>query len=236
MVLGNNIKGKIMHQADTIKNAVHYEYIGNYTLVVNYDEFFYNPRHERDLTTFRMALAPHHDHLINCEQGDISYSRTYDRCGYITPADDWADLLKNYLKGRDSQYIAFPILKYEHGNISLSLTSMHDTADAWDYAIFGFVFAKKSDIAKEFNQKRFSKKLLEKAKDIAKADLRELEQYINNVCYRYDIYQGHLTETDYLPNMIYRDSCSQFLDEQDAIADGRYLAGLYDEQDMRKTA
>lgn len=205
-----------------LNQTVHYEYIGNNTLVIDNDSGAENPREHYD-HLFSMALGPSQHHLLN-EEKDIAYRRHYESHYYHAPRDDWKDVLKNYLKDKDSRYVVYAIKSYEHGGITLSLTHLDDTAEAWDYSIFGLMFVKKADITKELGAKRFSKKMYEYAEKVAKAELEGFSNYLNGDVYFAAVYEGHLAEDAYLDTADSLESMYGFYTLEHAIESGREIA------------
>lgn len=99
--------------------------------------------------------------------------------------DNWKDFTDKLLKELEKHdIIADMITRYEHGGVSYSLGAW----TGWDYSICGFVWATKEEIRKEYNTKRITKKVKEKAFDLLRAQLRDYTSYANGEVYRAEVY------------------------------------------------
>lgn len=198
-----------------LKDCVKYAYKDNQTVVVTQSDYMENPRHNADML-WNIVVSRNTACVANTDIGDIVYTRTNDK-RYDTPNDDWNDVVKHHLQGKKSQYVAFTIKKYEHSQITLSLTSLDDCCNGFDYGVYGFMFAKKADIAKWFNAKKCTKSLLEQAEKIATNELYQLEKYINGESYEYVVYDGIIEAHIDLATLDYIESCTGFYEPEEAL-------------------
>ena len=76
---------------------------------------------------------------------------------------------------------------YEHSGTSISTKFEYPYNCQWDSGTVGFVIVTKSDIKKDFNVKRITKKLLEQAERILDSEVETLNKYISGEVYRFEV-------------------------------------------------
>ena len=87
---------------------------------------------------------------------------------------------KNYM-------LWWPVYKYEHGSVDLSLTPY---SCAFDSGIVGFIYESKAALRKEFGVKRIGNKFIAKIEKRIKGELLELTSYANGEVYEVLIYDA----------------------------------------------
>ena len=127
--------------------------------------------------------------------------------------EDRTDLLNRIVKS--DKLVVMPLYVFSHGGIRLSTST--DEFASWDptgfdYGLGGIYFTTKERIRKEFDVKRITAEILEKAKQAMKSELEVYNQWENNEVYRYEV-------TDLEGNHL--DSCGGFLgdDWKEQMAD-----------------
>ena len=92
--------------------------------------------------------------------------------------------------------VAFPILSYEHTDITYYLG---DSIDRWDGSFVGFAWQTKEELYKTYKCKRLSSKIREKIKGIVKSELETYTLYCNDEVYRFELYDrnGDMLESAY---------------------------------------
>lgn len=99
--------------------------------------------------------------------------------------DHWKDLTDALLEELEKHdIIADMITHHEHGATCYYLGAWN----GWDYSICGFVWVTKEEIRKEYNTKKVTKKVKQKAFDLLQAQLRDYNSYAIGNVYRVDIY------------------------------------------------
>lgn len=179
--------------------------------VIIYDEQPSNPVHHWDLLG-TMAVHPRHSHWAH-ESIDLD----------IPMGNNPAEHLRNFIKAKgykQSEVIAYPITKYEHGVISLSLGDTR-TCD-FDSGIIGFIYADKDKIRKGFGVKRITAAIEEQVAEIFAGELETQSDYLNGEVFAYRIYQVNTDEfakygEHCLENSEILDSCCGYFGEQHAI-------------------
>lgn len=118
--------------------------------------------------------------------------------------------------------LVIPVSAYEHGGITISASGRRAGWDSFDSEQLGFVYASHEDIKKEFNVKRLTKKVLERAEKILRAEVEEYDSYLTGQVY------GFIIEDE---NGEQLDSCWGFVgDYKYCLEDARRSADYYVEQ------
>ena len=133
------------------------------------------------------------------------------------PHEHWENLRREQLKLKESDIaIAYPVTKYEHGAISLSL----GYKSGFDYTVSGFIYVTKEQVRECYGVKRITKGILEQAKNCMQSELDMLSSWLNGDCYGWYIKEYALDddgldweEADTL------DSCWGYLDQAQALGD-----------------
>ena len=175
-----------------------------------YDQHATNPRECDNLGT--ILIAPNKAHWIANRDSAVDTSIPLGN----SPYEHWENLRNKQLNLKKSDIaIAYPITKYEHGAISLSL----GYTQGWDYGIVGFVYVTKETIRKCYGVDRITKSI-ERAKNCIQSELDMLTSWLNSECYGWHIKEYALTddgldweEVDVL------DSCWEYFDKEQALDD-----------------
>lgn len=80
--------------------------------------------------------------------------------------------------------IILPLYMYDHSGITISLSPF---SCPWDSGQVGFVQVPKQKMIEEFGKKRFTKRLKEKALEVAKGEVETLDSYIRGEVYGFVI-------------------------------------------------
>ena len=80
--------------------------------------------------------------------------------------------------------ICLPLYAYCHGGVTISLSPY---ACRWDSGQAGFVQISRQKMLDEFNKKRFTKALKDRALSIAQAEVKMLDEYLNNTFYMFNV-------------------------------------------------
>lgn len=177
-----------------------------------YDQHAANPRRDCD-NLGTIIIAPNKAHWIANRDDVVDTSI----CLGKNPYEHWENLRREQLKLRKSEIaIAYPITKYEHGEISLQLGYKQG---GWDYNVSGFVYVTKETLRKEYGVKRITKSIIECAKNHIQDELDTLTRWLNGDCYGWQIKEYALDddgldweEVDTL------DACWGYLDPDYALA------------------
>ena len=176
-----------------------------------YDQHATTPRECDNLGT--ILIAPNKARWIAGLDDIVDTSIPFGK----NPHKHWENLLREQLKLKKSDIaIAYPITKYEHGFISLSL----GYKSGWDYTISGFVYVTKEQVRKRFGVKRITKSIITLAESCLQSELDMLTSWLNGDCYGWQIKEYALTddgldweEVDTL------DSCWGYFDKEQALDD-----------------
>ena len=150
-----------------------------------YDTDATNPREWANLGT--ILIAPNKSHWIASRDDVVDTSIPLGK----NPYEHWENLRREQLKLKKSEIaIAYPITKYEHGSISLSL----GYKSGWDYTVSGFVYITKETLRKEYGVKRITKSIIERAENHLQFELDMLTRWVNGDCYGWQIKEYALTD------------------------------------------
>ena len=152
-----------------------------------YDQHATTPREWDNLGT--ILIAPSKAHWVAGSDSVIDTSIPLGNTPYV----HWENLRREQLKLKKSDIaIAYPITKYEHGNISLSL----GYKSGWDYGVVGFVYVTKAQVREWYGVNRITKSIIERAKTCIQSELDTLTSWLNGDCYGWQIKEYALTDDD----------------------------------------
>jgi hypothetical protein len=141
-----------------------------YTLKIEQDELLDSPRTWDNIGNMvcfhkRYRLGDNHD---------------YD----IDDYDSWDELEKALNREHDIA-VALPLYLYDHSGITMNTTGF---SCGWDSGQVGFIYVTKEKLRKEFNVKRISKAILQKATDILVGEVSTYDQYLTGDVYWFGVY------------------------------------------------
>ena len=143
-----------------------------------YDTDATNPRECDNLGT--ILIAPNKSHWIASRDDVVDTSI----CLGKNPYEHWNNIRREQLNLKKSDIaIAYPITKYEHGSISLSL----GYKQGWDYGVVGFVYITKETLRKCYGVDRITKSIIERATNCLQSELDTLTHWLNGDCYGWQI-------------------------------------------------
>lgn len=179
--------------------------------VITYDECASNPVEHWDLLG-TMAVHPNHSHWAH-EAVDLD----------IPMGNNPIEHMHNFIKAKgykQNEVIAYPITKYEHSGISLSLGD--NRICPFDSGIIGFIYASKEKIRKEFKVQRITKDIVEKVAEIFANELETQSTYLNGEVFEQRIYRVNTEEFEkhgkyHLATTRPIERCSGFYGEEYAI-------------------
>lgn len=85
----------------------------------------------------------------------------------------------------DKNCIVLPIYLYDHSGITINTTGF---ACRWDSGQVGVIYCTKADAIREFGNKVCTAKVRDKALKVLKAEIEELDQYIQGDVYGYQVF------------------------------------------------
>lgn len=183
-----------------------------------YDTDVDNPRECDNLGT--ILIAPNKAHWISNRDSAVDTSIPFGN----SPYEHWDNIRREQLKLKKSEIvIAHPIIKHEHGEISLQLGHK----SGWDYTVSGFVYVTKETLRKCYGVDRITKSIIERAKNCLQSELDMLTAWLNGDCYGWQIKEYALTddgldweEVDTL------DACWGYFDKEQALDDMQNMLKL----------
>ena len=175
-----------------------------------YDQAAINPREGDNLGT--ILIAPNKSHWVANRDSAVDVSIPQGN----NPLKHWENLRREQLKIKKSDIaIAFPITKYEHGAISLSL----GYKSGWDCGVVGFIYVTKEQVCECYGVKRITKSILEHAKNHLQEDLDMLSSWLNGEVYGWQIKEYALDDDGLDWEVGTIDSCWGYLDQEQAMGD-----------------
>jgi hypothetical protein len=108
----------------------------------------------------------------------------YDASEY----SNWEEL-KNQLV-RDGAVLVFSLYLYDHSGISISISSGYPYNDVWDAGQVGLIYVLREDLLREFGAKRVSPKLLKKAEEIIRTEVKIYDQCLTGDVWGYIVYDS----------------------------------------------
>ena len=183
-----------------------------------YDQHATNPREWANLGT--ILISPNKSHWIASPDDIVDTSIPFGNSHY----EHWNNIRREQLNLKKSDIaIAYPITKYEHGSISLSL----GYKQGWDYGVVGFVYVTKEQVRKCYGVDRITKSIIERATNCLQSELDMLTHWVNGDCYGWQIKEYALTddgldweEVDTL------DACWEYVGKEQALDDMQNMLKL----------
>ena len=136
----------------------------NHTIEIFQDEDPINPRENDNICEFHIA---HRNYAF----GDKNHN-------------DLESIEQSKKEAKRNNDIILPLYMYDHGGITISLSPF---SCPWDSGQVGIVIIRRKKMLEEFSAKIFHKSLKQKAMEIAKAEVKELDQYVRGDVYGYKV-------------------------------------------------
>lgn len=141
-----------------------------HTINIFIDEDCPSPRENDNLTEFHCY---HPNYFIGDYQFDYPNA---EKC------------VEAAIASRNNRDLVLPLYMYDHSGQTISLdNTRYPFTDPWDSMQIGFVVVRKKVMLENFGGKIFSKKLKEKALEIAKQEVEEMDSYMRGEAYGYRI-------------------------------------------------
>ena len=87
----------------------------------------------------------------------------------------WDEMLSYFEKVHDLA-VCFPVYMYDHGDVALDVEPFYSP---WDSGQVGFIFVSKAKLRKEYNVKRLTQSIIEKAKSALIAEVADYNDYLS---------------------------------------------------------
>ena len=189
-----------------------------------YDQDATNPREWDNLGT--ILIAPSKSHWIASQDDVIDTSIPQGN----NPFKHWENLRREQLKLKKSDIaIAYPVTKYEHGAISLSL----GYKSGWDYTVSGFIYVTKEQVRECFGVTRITQSIIAQAESCLQSELDMLTAWLNGECYGWCIKEYALDDDGLEWEEVGTiDSCWGYFDQEQALDDMKDALNLTTTQEV----
>ena len=180
-------------------------------LVYDPDPGATNPRERDNLGT--ILITPKLSHWVASHDDVIDTSIPLGN----DPYKHWENLCRKQLKLKKSDIaIAYPITKYEHGAISLSL----GYKSGWDYTVSGFIYITKEQVRACFGVTRITQSIIAQAESCLQSELDILTAWLNGECYGWYITEYALDDDGLEWGEVgILESCGGYFDQEQAQGD-----------------
>ena len=129
------------------------------------------------------------------------------------PYIHWDNICREQLQLKKPDIaIAFPIIKHEHGAITLSLGFKQGR----DFDVVGFVYATKQQVREWYGVNRLSKSIIERAEKCIRSEIDTLADWLNGKCYGYRVYAVEYNDMGDIEDYTELDSCWGFVGDIDS--------------------
>lgn len=91
-------------------------------------------------------------------------------------------------KAINKHYIILPLYLYDHSGITISTGPFHCP---WDSGQVGFIYVSIENVLKEYNRKKMSKKLRQRAIDLMRSEVNTYDDYLTGSVYGFMIEPAH---------------------------------------------
>lgn len=142
---------------DTLREAIGYR---GYTVEIHYNDCPENPREWNNLGKMicfhsRYNLGDKHNYTV----GELK--------GLITEKD----------------VVSLPLYLYDHSGVTLTTSDNFTGYQSWDTSMVGYIITTKQEIRRWFNVKRVTKKILKKAIERLKVEVKVYNYFLNGEVY-----------------------------------------------------
>lgn len=175
-----------------------------------------SPRECDNLGTLLLHPNKSHWTVEKSFENDVLIDLDIDKGG--NPYTHLNNLLRHQLELDPQNAIAYPVTKYEHGSISLSL----GYEQCWDCCVIGFVFVEKDKVRKEFGVKRVTQSIIQRVSNRLQKELDTLADWLNGDVYGFEIERLTLDDMGDVVDTELLDSCLGYVgDESHCMADAQ---------------
>lgn len=177
--------------------AIRTEEYKGYTIEIHYDDCGESPREWDNLGNM---ICFHNRYNLGDKQDLKSES-----------FDSWNEMAQHIIKELKA-VIVLPLFLYDHSGISMKVGSFNGLLPQghaeFDSGQVGFIYATKEQVLKNYMVKRLSKKILERAEDCLRSEVKVYDQFLRGEVYGFKILDKDGEE---------KDSCWGFYGDTDEI-------------------
>jgi len=186
-----------------VLNSIKYK---NYEIIVKLSDSsellmeIMNPRYYSE--NLSKMYCAHKNYIL----GDESINELIDSTSFSS----WENIHKELNKLHNIAIIK-KLSMTDHGNLHIYTGNGNCRFDSGQ---IGFVFITKESLRKEFNCKRITKKLLEKADSILEGEVKEYSYYVSGEIYSVDVTDSNGDYVENIGNIVLGlDSCAELIED-----------------------
>lgn len=146
------------------------------------------------------------DNLDNCREWDnlgtmLCFHRRYtlgDKHNIRHEDFNGWDEVAEYLKKELNAVIVLPLYLYDHSRLAMKVGSFvgHAVYAEWDSGQVGFIYVSREKLLKEYNAKKLSKRILERAESVLRSEVETYNDYLQGNVYGYIVEDEEGNEID----------------------------------------
>jgi hypothetical protein len=186
--------------------------VGNYIIEV-FPQM--NPESPRDWDNFGTMVCFHRRYNL----GD---KHNYNGSNYGGWEEQRKDIEKN-----ENVCVILPLYLYDHSGITIKTSPF---GCSWDSGQVGWIFISKDKVKKEFNLKRISKEVKERAEKILESEVLTYDQYLTGDIYGYEISKVTECELGH-EHKESLESCWGFYGEDNCMDEAKSVLSYYTEKE-----
>lgn len=197
-----------MEAVETIKQ-------GNYLLEIFQDESTDSPREWDNMGTM---ICFHRRYNLG-DKNDIINSNDFN---------SWSEQ-REWIEKNLKTAVLLPLYLYDHSGITISTSPF---SCPWDSGQIGWIFVTKDKVREEYQVKRITKDIIEKATKVLKGEVETYDQFLTG-----DVYGYRLSKVNVIDDCcVHKESvhsCWGFYGEEWAIKEGKELMEYHIENDSK---
>ena len=190
--------------------------VGDYKVIVEYDEYPENPR---DWDNLGIIAYRHRRYILGDERLPSLISMTHEMDELETVPDygeDAIDIVLTYAKEVLGAVVALPVYLYDHSGTTVRTTPF---SSSWDSGLVGVIYTTEEKMEYQGVSPKRSK---DELCYYLRKELETFDQYLRGEVYCFEVVS---------PTGKVMDSCCGFFDKEQAIAEGVDTAKYYDKED-----
>jgi hypothetical protein len=197
-----------MEATETIKQ-------GNYLLEIFQEE---SPESPREWDCMGTMICFHRRYNLG-DKNDIINSSDFN---------SWSEQ-REWIEKNIKPAVLLPLYLYDHSGITISTSPF---SCPWDSGQIGWIFVSKDKVREEYQVKRITKDIIEKATKVLEGEVETYDQYLTGEVYGYRVSKVSVCDKGCEHKELI-DSCWGFYGEEWAIKEGKELMEYHIEKESK---